>query len=77
MAKRGGNLNMAVSGGLLGFIVLAIMAVFIYFLVVGKEKFGILPNSPTDPKYPGVAVAPAESQESGYVRTPAGNVYRT
>jgi hypothetical protein len=46
-------------------------------LLGATEKFTILPNSPTDPRYPGVAVAPTESQESGYVRTPAGNVYRT
>ena len=41
---RGGS-NQAFVGGLLGFVVLAIMAVFIYFLAVGKEKF----NVPTKP----------------------------
>ena len=46
-------------------------------LLGATERFTILPNSPTDPRYPGVAVAPSENQESGYVRTPAGNVYRT
>jgi hypothetical protein len=61
------------------------VVIVVVFLAVGavakllgySERFTILPNSPTDPRYPGVAVAPSESQESGYVRTPAGNVYRT
>lgn len=61
---------------------LVIIGIFLAVGVVASllgytEKFTILPNSPTDPRYPGVAVAPSESQESGYVRTGAGNVYRT
>ena len=58
-------------------IVGILLAVSLVAGLLGTEKFTILPNSPTDPKYPGVAVAPSESQESGYVRTGAGNVYRT
>jgi len=59
-------------------IILILLAVgFVASLLGNTERFTILPNSPTDPKYPGVAVAPSESRESGYVRTPAGNVYRT
>ena len=54
-----------------------LLAVSVVANLLGTEKFTILPNSPTDPRYPGVAVAPSESQESGYVRTGAGNVYRT
>lgn len=59
-------------------IILILVAVgFVASLLGTTERFTILPSSPTDPKYPGVAVAPSESRESGYVRTPAGNVYRT
>lgn len=55
-----------------------LLAVSIVARLLGAtERFSILPNSPTDPRYPGVAVAPSESQESGYVKTGAGNVYRT
>ena len=58
MARKGGS-NQAFVGGLLGFVVLAIMAVFIYFLVIGKEKFN-------------VPVKPSQYQDQRF-RTPAGN----
>ena len=55
---RGGS-NQVFVGGLLGFVILAIMAVFIYFLAIGKEKFG-------------VPVRPSQYQDQRFV-TPAGN----
>ena len=77
--------NSSSMGGLLWTLAKYALVIIAILIVVGlvagmlgaTEKFTILPNSPTDPKYPGVAVAPSESQESGYVRTAAGNVYRT
>ena len=58
MARKGGS-NQVFVGGLLGFVVLAIMGVFIYFLAVGKEGFG-------------VPVKPSRYQDQRYI-TPAGN----
>lgn len=44
MARRGGS-NGAAIGGMLGLVIAAIFAVFIYFLVVGKGDSSTKKNS--------------------------------